>query len=235
MIAGSPGLVPFTSGRPSRHHYNTVTMWADHFSRFLYAHCQEDAMIKSTLESKVAFESFTKWYNICIKHIHSNNGVFATRVFKEHVDASDQNQSFCGVGTHWQNGIVECFIGVIMTRARTMLFHTMAMWPDVTATVEVGSFAFMHAVCLQNCTLRPKEMVLPHTLSTSSIKLYNLAPSVLLENGKNSVIKVFMLTTRLIMPATSFLSTTQRCDWFLYNTMPLMMNPSTQFRSRCQS
>jgi hypothetical protein len=43
----------------------------------------------------------------------------------------------------------------------------MAMWPDVTAKVEVGSFAFMHAVRLQNCTLRSKEMVLPHTLFTN--------------------------------------------------------------------
>jgi hypothetical protein len=107
MIAGSPGLIPFTNGRPSRRRYDTVTMWVDHFSRFLYAHCQEDATTKSTLESKVGFESFAKRYNVSIKHIHSDNGVFATKVFQEHVEASAQHQSFCGVGAHWQNGVIK--------------------------------------------------------------------------------------------------------------------------------
>jgi hypothetical protein len=65
MIAGSPGLIPFTSGRPSRRRYTTVTMWVlDHFSRFLHAHCQKDATIQSTLESKEAFEIFAKRYNV---------------------------------------------------------------------------------------------------------------------------------------------------------------------------
>jgi hypothetical protein len=51
MVAGNPGLIPFTSGTPLKHRYDTVMMWVDHFSRFLYAHCQEDATTKSTLES----------------------------------------------------------------------------------------------------------------------------------------------------------------------------------------
>jgi hypothetical protein len=131
MVAGSPGLIPFTSGRPSKRHYDTVTMWVDHFSRFLYAHCQENATIKSTLESKVGFEPFTKRYNITVRHVHSDNGVFITKVFQDHIEASDQQQSFCGVGAHWQNGVIERLIGVITTRARTMLLHAMDMWPDV--------------------------------------------------------------------------------------------------------
>jgi transposase InsO family protein len=131
-------------------------MWVDHYSRFLYAHCQEDATIKSTLESKVGFESFAKRYNVSIKHIHCDNGVFSTKVFREHVEASDQQQSFCGVGAHWQNGVIERFIGVITTRARTMLLHAMDKWPDVV-TAEFWSFAFMHAIRLHNCTPRPSR------------------------------------------------------------------------------
>jgi hypothetical protein len=44
---------------------------------------------------------------VSIKHIHSDNGVFATKVFQEHVEASAQHQSFCGVGAHWQNGVIK--------------------------------------------------------------------------------------------------------------------------------
>jgi hypothetical protein len=97
MVAGNLGLIPFTSGRPSKRRYDTVTIWVDHFLRFLYAHCQEDATTNTTLESKVGFESFTQRYQVTIKHIHGNNGVFATKLFKDHVEASSQHQSFVGL------------------------------------------------------------------------------------------------------------------------------------------
>lgn len=131
MIAGSPGLIPFTSGRPSHRRYKSVTLWVDHFSRFLHAHCQEDATIQSALESKEAFETFAKRYNVRVKHVHSDNGVFETKKFRDHLDACNQRISLCGVGAHWQNGVIERYIGIITTRARTMLLHAMEMWPDV--------------------------------------------------------------------------------------------------------
>ena len=41
MIAGSPGLIPLTSGHPAMRCYKLVTMCIDHFSHFLHAQCQE--------------------------------------------------------------------------------------------------------------------------------------------------------------------------------------------------
>jgi hypothetical protein len=88
MVAGSLGLIPFTNGRPSKRGYDTVTMWVDHYSHFLYAHCQEDATIKSTLESKVGFESFAKRYNVSIKHIHCDNRKFSENMSKPPISNS---------------------------------------------------------------------------------------------------------------------------------------------------
>ena len=48
-----------------------------------------------------------------------------TKAFKDHVIACDQQQLFCGIGTHWQNGIIEWYIGIITTHACTMLLHVM--------------------------------------------------------------------------------------------------------------
>jgi hypothetical protein len=141
-------------------------MWVDHYSRFLHAHCQEDATVKSTLESKVGFESLAKRYNITLWHIHSDNGIFTNKAFQESIEQSNQTHSFCGVGAHWQNGVIERFIGVITTRARTMLLHAMNMWPDVI-TSEFWSFAFMHAVRLHNCTPRHGETQSPFTKFTN--------------------------------------------------------------------
>ena len=90
-------------------------MWVDHYSRFLHAHCQETATIQSALESKEDFEMFAKRYNIHVKHIHSDNGVFATKVFRDHLDACNQQQSLCEVGAQWQNGVIKWYIGVITT------------------------------------------------------------------------------------------------------------------------
>ena len=126
-------------------------MWVDHFSHFLHAQCHEQATIQAALESKENFELYAKRYNVRIKHIHSNNGIFTTKAFKDHVVACDQQQSFCGVGAHWQNGVIERYIGVITTRARTMLLHAMQMWPDVINS-EFWSYTFLHTVRLHNCT-----------------------------------------------------------------------------------
>jgi hypothetical protein len=135
--------------------YITVTMWVDHYSWFLHAHCQEDAMVKSTLESKVEFESFAKRYNVSLCYIHNNNGIFTNKAFQENIESSNQAHSFCEVGAHWQNGVIECFVGVIMTCACMMLLHAMDMWPDVITS------AFMHAICLHNCTPRHGETQSP--------------------------------------------------------------------------
>ena len=101
-----------------------------------------------------------------MKHIHSDNGVFTTKTFKDHLDACNQQQSLCGVGAHWQNGVIERYIGVITTRAHTMLLHGMQMWPNMI-TSEFWSFAFLQVVNLHNYLPRPKEQTLPYTLFTN--------------------------------------------------------------------
>ena len=89
---------------------------------------------------------FTKHYKVWIKHIHSNNGFFMMKAFKDHVTASNQ-QPFCGVSMHQQNGVIEWYISFITTHTYyTMLLHTrMQIWPNMISS-EFWSFAFMHAV-----------------------------------------------------------------------------------------
>jgi hypothetical protein len=194
-------------------------MWVDHFLRFLYAHCQEDATTKSTLESKVSFESFAHCYNVSIKHIHGDNGVFATKIFKDHVEASSQHQSFCGVGAHWQNGVIECFIGVITTCACTMLLHAMDQWPDVI-TAEFWSFAFLHAVWLHNCTPHPGESESPFTLFTNED--LPLSPKV-----SKCLVPPFMCSTKHFKTDQMDLGNgktdvTKECTLAILRTMPVM-------------
>jgi hypothetical protein len=50
MEAGTPGYIPFSSRCPSKHRYNTCTVWIDHYSKYIYGHLQESKDGKSTLD-----------------------------------------------------------------------------------------------------------------------------------------------------------------------------------------
>ena len=101
-----------------------------------------------------------------MKHIHSDNRVFITKTFRDHLDTCNQQQSLCRVGAHWQNGVIERYIGVITTHAHTMLLHAMQMWPNVI-TSKFWSFAFLQAVNLHNYSLHSKAQSSPYTLFTN--------------------------------------------------------------------
>ena len=242
MIAGSPGLIPFNSGCPSAWWYKSVTMWVDHFPHFLHAHCQKQATIQSTFELKENFELFAKWHNVQIKHIHSDNGVFMMKAFKDHITTCNEQQSFCNVGTHWQNGVIEQYIGVITACAHTMLLHAMQMWPNVIS-LEFWSYTFMHVVHLHNCTPQSNEKNSLFTLFTdkdpthtpNDFKVFgspvyildsSLQTGLVLENRRNNPTRVYTLVICHTMQAMSSLSTIWRLDWCPHNITSFMMNHS---------
>jgi len=141
MEAGTPGYIPFTRGRPSRRRYTSTNVWSDHSSKFIWCDHQEEKNTESALESKIAFETCASRYDINIKHIHSDNGIFASKDFIKHCNKKKQKHTLCGVGAHHQNGSIERYIGVLSGRARTMLLHAIQNWSKVI-TPEFWSFAF---------------------------------------------------------------------------------------------
>ena len=66
-----------------------------------------------------------------IKHYHDDNGRFSDNGFIDDINQKDQNITFCGVGSHHQNSIVENKNKILNTGARMLLLHDMIMWPQM--------------------------------------------------------------------------------------------------------
>ena len=91
--------------------------------------------LEQTLEAKYAFEKLAATYGVKIKRYHADNGHFACKGFREAVAEAGQKITFCGVGAHHQNGIIENQIGLITRWARTSLLHAKRRWPKAITTL----------------------------------------------------------------------------------------------------
>jgi len=165
LEAGTPGLIPTTKGRRTKKRHGVATIWVDHFSRLVYAHMQESTDAAATVEAKLAFEQFAARYNVNVKKYRTDNGAFAAKEFRDAVAQAKQDMTHCGVGAHWQNGIVERYIGSITRWARTMLLEAMEKWPGVI-TEEFWTFAVRQAVNIHNAMVQKGKDKTPWELFT---------------------------------------------------------------------
>jgi len=131
LESGTPGRPFTTKGSASKLRYQYVSFWVDHATSFVYVTFQTSKAATELVQSKSEFEHFSSRFNIKIKNIRADNGVYSAQLFRDSCTRNQQNLTFCAVGAHWQNGIAERFIGTITQRARTILLHAMAKWPSV--------------------------------------------------------------------------------------------------------
>ena len=111
------------------------TVFVDHVSGYIYVHLMKELSLSETLAAKSAFEKVMARAGRSVKHYHADNGRFANNGFIDAVNAKDQSISYCGVGAHHQNGIVENRNKVLTLGARTLLMHGIRMWPEMVDTM----------------------------------------------------------------------------------------------------
>ena len=56
---------------------------------------------------------------------------FMTWFFREAAQEIGQKVTYCGVGAHHQNGVIERFNKEVTIQARTLLLHAQRMWPEM--------------------------------------------------------------------------------------------------------
>ncbi len=93
--------------------------------------------------SKLEFEDFTAKYNVKIKNIRANNGIYTAKLFQESFLKKQQSLTFCAVSAHWQNGIAEWFIGSNTQNTRTILLYMPLLVGLVSSQKNYGHSPFI--------------------------------------------------------------------------------------------
>ena len=125
---------------------------------------------QETLEAKRAFEGHMERMGIKVQHSNEDNGPFADNVFPGDVKEKQQGITFCGVGAHFQNGIVEKKIRNLQGAARTMLIHAENRWPKAVNT-SLWPYAIRYAAIVMNSTTLNKQTESPtEKLTGSTVK-----------------------------------------------------------------
>ena len=129
--------------------YYGATIFVNHFTDYAYVHLMKDATAASTLEAKNAYESLIASFGHKVHAYHADNGRFAENDYVADVKDKNQRITFCGVGSHHQNGIAERQIRTLGEDARTALAHGEHMWPEAV-NKSLWLFAYKAACRARN-------------------------------------------------------------------------------------
>ena len=151
MVSATPGLIAQMSGFLTRERYKYVCVFVDHFSDFSYVHLLRTQTAEEVLQAKEAFEAFAETHGVKIKHYHADNGIFASKGWREHCRVGGQGLTFAGVNAHHQNGVAERKIRSLQELARSDLIHAHHRWPSAV-TANLWPYATRAACDSLNCT-----------------------------------------------------------------------------------
>ena len=84
-----------------------------------------------------------------MRNCHADNGICEVAKCKEEIENEKQTLTFCGMGSHRQNGKSENHIKLICNTARSMLTHAMNRYPEVV-TQSLWPHATSLAVDVRN-------------------------------------------------------------------------------------
>ena len=149
LISSQPGLVPQSSGYLTASRIWACNIFYDVFSNFGCGYMMRNTSLDQTIAAKHAFERELLKHNVTVKAYRADNGRFADAGFKAEIENNNQLITFCGVGAHGQNGIVERHIGKVNMRGRIMLLHAKRFWPEAITHV-LWPFAAAEAINMEN-------------------------------------------------------------------------------------
>ena len=135
MVSAQPGLVAQEKGSLTRGRIWGCTVFVDYATSLVSVMLQRDLGTESTLASKREFEQRSAQKGVKIEHYHADNGRFAEPTWKEDCTLKGQKLTYCGVGAHHQNAMVERKIKDLTLTGRTLLLHAIRHWPEYMSQI----------------------------------------------------------------------------------------------------
>ena len=196
--------------------------------------------------AKHAFECPTDQRGVKITHYHADNGHFADNAFITDCKAQRQGLSYCGVNTHFQNGIAERRIRDLQEQTRTSMLYAMNKWKHMVL-ICLWPYAMRHANNVANATPRKGEDQPPLERFWESTSLPNYVISMPLaalptywttlskvakdhRSGNNAQDWVYTSGLRRVTQGLSLWSSIHTLDM----SHPNFMSNSTIFLRRCR-
>ena len=124
IMSAQPVLVPQTSGYLTSDLVWVINLFVDHTTDYTYGRLMRSLYLENTLGRNKDFEKLVRRSDNSVKRYHAENGSYTDNGFMASLDANNQTITFCGVGAHHQNGIVERRIWTVTKIARTIIFHS---------------------------------------------------------------------------------------------------------------
>ena len=131
LMSRQPGLMPQSTGSLTHRRFWATVIFTDHATDFVYGHPICSTSSQDTLDAKHAYERVAREHGVKVRGYHADNLRFNDNRFTGDCIRAGQRLSFCGVGTHHQNGVVERKIKELSNGARTVLLHAQRKWPKV--------------------------------------------------------------------------------------------------------
>ena len=100
---------------------------------------------EDNLSVKVAFEIWDTTFGVKFKRYHTDNGIFSKQPFRSAIEDTNHTITFCEVGSHHKNAIVERITQTLKLGAITLIIHAKIYWPETITTMlcphEMKDFA----------------------------------------------------------------------------------------------
>ena len=135
LISAQPGLVPQQRGILTWARVWAATVFVDYVTGYTHVSLMNDQSGDATLAAKHEFEHLAANRGVKIKHYNADNGKFAEKSFMLDIKRCMQRVTFCGVGSHHQNGISDNAIQQLTLISRTLLVHSQCYWPEYITTM----------------------------------------------------------------------------------------------------
>ena len=107
IVSEQPRLILQMSGFLTSKRLWDATTFVYHIGDYVYVHLMRDLTLNETLLDKEAMLKVMAQTGRYVKHYHADNGRFSDNGFIDAINTKDQKITFCGVGAHHQNGIIE--------------------------------------------------------------------------------------------------------------------------------